>query len=351
MREGFSRFLFVGIVCLVSPFFAAIALGQAERQAVQGQPQGNQTTAPAATTDPSPNPATLPAADHSGLQKDEQTAPPTQPEWWPLPDDQAEHVSQLLDYWQKSSDQVKQCKCDFTQWDYDPTNCAYRDPQSKELAAFRVWRGELRYAAPDKAMFETTELWKFVMKNDLPDMEKSEDQDLKLKWICDGKCTYNYDFINKVLTDIEIPSEFQGEGLVNSPLPFLFGANRETMLNRFWIHPITPASATDEYWLEAIPKRLEDARTYSRVEIIISQKDFLPKSMVIFAPGYHPKENPSSHAFVFENRRINGFAAVQDFFRVFIRPQTPIGWSRVEQKPFADDSVAAQKEELERTKR
>ena len=352
MREGFSRFLFVAAICLVSQFAATRVLGQAERQTAQDQQPGSQPAASTATAAATTNPAGLPANDAAAPQQPEPTGPPTQPQWWPLPDDQTEHVSQLLDYWQKSSDQIHQCTCDFTRWDYDPTYCNYRNPQSQELAAFAVWRGELRYAAPDKAMFETNEVWKFKLENDQADMEKSEDQNLKLKWVCDGKFIYDYNFISKVLNDIEIPAEFQGEGLVNSPLPFLFGANRETLLERFWIRPITPAGVTEEYWLEAIPKRLEDSRTYSRVEIIIARQDFLPKSMIIFSPNYDPKTNQTSQAYVFENRKINGqLAAVQDFFGVFIKPKTPLGWSRVEQKPFADDSITAQKEELERAKK
>lgn len=350
MREGFSCFL-VAIV--------AIGIGQATAGIVAGQTDGQ--AAPANVPDdasrvPSQEPRSTDAIanDTNGdtAQPSQHTAPPTQPEWWPLPDDQAKHVSQLLDYWQKSSDQIRQCTCEFTRWDYDPAYCNYRNPQTQELAAFAVWRGELRFAAPDKAMFETRELWKFKLDNNQPDMEKSEDQSLKLKWICDGKYVYDYNFTTKVLTDIAIPAEFQGEGLVNSPLPFLFGANRDTLLNRYWIRPITPASATDEYWLQVVPKRLEDARTYSRVEIIISRQDFLPKSMIIFSANYDPKTDPVSQAYLFENRKINDkIAAVQDFFTVFIRPKAPLGWTRVEQKAFHDDNVTAQKDELQRANR
>jgi TIGR03009 family protein len=277
---------------------------------------------------------------------------PAQPEWIPLPPEQQQHVDQLLEYWQKSSDQIRRCTCEFTRWDYDPTYCDYRNPQTQELAAFAVWRGEIRYAAPDKAMLETTELWKFAMEGDDPTMEQSQDQNLKLKWMCDGKYVYEYDFVNKRLTDMSIPDAFQGDGLVNSPLPFLFGANRETLLNRFWIRPITPANATDEYWLQVIPKRLQDARTYSRVELVIARQDFLPKSMILFSANYDPKENPVSQAYVFENRKINGhLSAIQDFLGNFIRPKTPFGWERVEQKSFFDDSLTAQKEELEHTRK
>lgn len=343
LRAGFALLLAFQIFLIPIP----------AQENSQAQLNLSQQSAAAAPASGALQPMTVPNASVANATQDtEPAASPVQPEWWPLPADQAEHVSQLLDYWQQSSDQIRQCTCEFTRWDYDPDYCNYRNPQTQELYAFAVWRGELRFASPDKALFETKELWKFVMNGEKPDMEKSEDQNLKLKWICDGAFVYDYNYVTKVLTDIRIPQEFQGEGLVNSPLPFLFGANRETLLNRFWIRPITPANATDEYWLQVIPKRLEDARTYSRVEIIIARDDFLPKSMIIFSRNYDPKTDPVSQAYVFEHRKINGqLAAVQDFFTVFIRPKLPLGWTRVEQKAFADDSVAAQKEELERAQR
>src|SRR5262245_6623134 len=62
-------------------------------------------------------------------------SPPTQPKWIPLPAEQQQHVDQLLDYWQKSSDQIRCCTCDFTRWDYDPAFCAHRDAQTNALAA------------------------------------------------------------------------------------------------------------------------------------------------------------------------------------------------------------------------
>ncbi len=330
----------------------ATCLAISNSAAAQGQQPSNQSTAGIGADELPPNAAAPQDTGFSGSEQVASTQPPTQPEWFPLPADQKQHVDQLLDFWQKSSDQVHQCTCEFTLWEYDPTFCAYRNPQSQELAAHSVWRGMIRHASPDKALYETNEAWRFAITDDKPNLEKVEDENIKQKWICDGKYTYNYDFVNKKLIDMPIPSEFQGQGLVNSPLPFLFGADRQTLQSRFWIRPITPANAKDEYWLEAIPKQLADARIYSRVELVIARQDFLPKSMILFAPNYDPKEHPVSQAFVFENRTINGnLEAIKDFFGGFIRPKTPFGWERVEQKPFADDSITAQKEELERTRK
>jgi TIGR03009 family protein len=201
-------------------------------------------------------------------------------------------------------------------------------------------------------MFEETELWRFALdEKSQPGLEKNEDAELLTKWMCDGNATYSFDSKDKKLTEIEIPAEFHGDGLVNSPLPFLFGANRQVLLSRYWIRPITPANATDEYWLLAVPKRIEDARTFSHVELIIARQDFLPKSMIIYPQGYDPKEKPVSHAYVFENRKINNqLANLKDFMGFFIKPKLPRGWEWVKQKAYADEATA-QRQELEKLRK
>jgi TIGR03009 family protein len=278
-----------------------------------------------------------------------QVPAPLEPDWMrTMSAEERGYVEQLLDYWQASSQQIRQCTCDFTEWRYDPTYCNFRNPQTNELAAYAVWRGQIKYASPDKAMLETTEAWTFRMnqENQQPDLEKAEDDSLKQKWICDGGYVYEYDFLRKVLTDVAIPEAYRGEGLVNSPLPFLFGAQRQTMLERYWVHVITPPQATDEYWLEAVPKRIEDTRNYSRVQVVIARQDFLPKSMIVYPPNYDP-QSPVSTAYVFENRRINSnLDKLRDFLQLFIRPSLPLGWTRQEHKAYGEDTITAQREQM-----
>ena len=143
---------------------------------------------------------------------------------------------------------------------------------------------------------------------------------------------YHYDYANKRLNEAKIPAEFQGQGLVNSPLPFfIFGADKQLILDRYWVRPLRPNGATNAYWLEAFPKRVEDARIYKKLEIIISADDFLPSSLVMYASNYDPKTNPSKQTFEFTNRKINShLEAIQDFFTKFGRPPTPIGFKRVD---------------------
>ncbi len=158
--------------------------------------------------------------------------PPGQPDWLPLTADHTEFIEKLLDHWQKSSDQVKQYKCDFMRWDYNPDFCNWRDPKDNKLAAMSVMSGQIRFATPDQARYDTTQVWDFDGPPDQPGddpkykaRDKTENQE---RWICDGEAIYQFDFQNKKLYETDIPPEMQGKGLMNSPLPFFFGTAKKT---------------------------------------------------------------------------------------------------------------------------
>lgn len=264
---------------------------------------------------------------------------PQLPEGFPLPSDQEKYVSDLLDYWQKSSEQVKRSTCDFTRRDYSPDFCNYRDPANNHLVPYSMSLGKINFAAPDKGRYETEEVWDFEAPPEVAGQEpKYKQRDIKEnseKWICDGIAIYQFDYGKKRLYETPIPPELQGKGLVNTPLPFfLFGADKNLIMERYWIRPVTPAGVDDAYWLEAYPKRIEDARTYKKLEIIISRDDFLPASLVMYVSNYDPVMNPASRSFEFSNRKINSHLdAIRDFFAMFRKPATPPFWKRVVLNP------------------
>ena len=259
-----------------------------------------------------------------------------------LDQQQQQYLDQLLDFWEQSSGQVKRYTCDYQRWDYDPTYCKYRNPQDNRLAAYTIARGTIRYAKPDKGMFETSQVWDFdgppAEAGGTPNYTERQEGNEE-KWICDGRGIYEFDFANKRLYEMQIPAEMQGDGLANSPLPFLFGVKKEVIKDRYWIRVITPQGVEDEFWLEAWPKRIDDARNYKKLEIVLARKDFLPKSLHVYATNYDEVNNPMSRAFEFGNRKINSqLTALQQFLRIFVRPQTPIGWKRVNRNAIADNS-------------
>lgn len=246
------------------------------------------------------------------------------------------YIERLLEYWEKSSAQVKRCECDFDRWDYDAAIVAKRNPADNRLVAHRVVRGKIRFSAPDQAQYESTEMWSYQNPEaENPYVQLTGDGDHE-KWICDGSSVYEFDFANRRLYESKIPPSQAGNGLLDSPLPFLFGAKKDQILSRYWLRIATPQGVENEYWLVAVPKRQEDARTYSKVEIILAKEDFLPKSLHIYSVNYDPATTAVSQAVVFKNRKINSqLSGFQDFLGVFVRPKTDIGWQRIESVPDA----------------
>jgi TIGR03009 family protein len=278
-------------------------------------------------------------------------ANPQMPPGFPLDPQMQAYIEQLLAYWENTSSQVTHYQCNFRRWHYDHSICNYRNPQTGHLAAATISSGTIRYRQPDKGMYEVNEKYAFdgpppaegkdpvyirraLDPKNYPDYPENE------KWLCDGKAIFEYDYSTKRLYESRLPPEVQGEGLKNSPLPFVFGAKAVDLLDRYWIRDITPAHLKDQYWLEAWPKRASDAQAYSRIEIHLSREPFLPIAIHMYAANYDPKTNPALMAFEFEERQINGtLASLLDPF--FIRPTTPLGWERVEKDLAAEAAAAA----------
>ena len=279
-----------------------------------------------------------------GLNAADQAVPlPLVPEEFRnLTPEHQKYIEDLLDVWEQSSSQVKLCTCDFERWDYNAEIVSKRDPNDNRLIAHRIVRGQIRFGNPDQAQYESSEMWSYQNPDEQnPYVQQKGDGDHE-KWICDGKSIYEFDFVNKRVYENKIPSEMQGSGLAESPLPFLFGAKKQQILDRYWLRIATPAGLENEYWLLAVPKRAEDAQTYSKVEIILAKEDFLPKSLHIYSKGYNPATTAVSQHVEFKNRKINGqLATIKNFMGMFVRPAKPIGWEWVEGLPEAGRPASA----------
>ena len=151
-------------------------------------------------------------------QPQQQQMPNLQPKWVPLPQDHQNHIDELLIHWERQSSKIKQCTTEFRRWDYNARICNHRNPKDKTLYAYVVWDGKIRYSAPDKAHYETTQMWSFAMDEQQKVTYKAgKEAGHKQKWICDGKKIYEFDYVNKILSDVAIPPEFQGERIGQQP--------------------------------------------------------------------------------------------------------------------------------------
>lgn len=245
---------------------------------------------------------------------------------------------QILDYWEQSSAQYKNFRCSFRRYSYDSAVVNYRDQKSQRLAAAEIATGEIFFAAPEHGRYQTEQVWNFAAPPTQPgadaDYELEKSGSAQTKWICDGETIYEFDFGQKRLYETVVPETMRGpEGLAASPIPFLFGAKKNILLERYWVRVITPREVEGEYWLQVFPKRAEDARNYSKIEIIIDQNDFLPKAMRMFSAQYNPAKGNFAHMnFEFQDRKVNGLALEG----LFGRPSKPIGWTRQQRRFLAE---------------
>ena len=98
----------------------------------------------------------------AAAEKQVRPATPQLPAGFPLADDETKYVADLLDYWQRVSDQVNLYKCNFRRYSYDTGEVNLRDPRTNQLWAHQQAAGVIRFAAPDRARFETTKIVKFT---------------------------------------------------------------------------------------------------------------------------------------------------------------------------------------------
>ena len=277
-------------------------------------------------------PAGRQGLQNQGLQSPGTALPVAQPvrPFPPLDADHEAYIDQLLAAWQNSTAKINRYRCDFDRRTYDPKNCSWRDPITRDFAAHTTARGRVRFAEPDKGMYEITDQAVFQAPTEpggKPTYAPIENG--REEWRCNGKSIYQYNFPGKQLLELQLPPELQGQGLAKSPVPFLFGAEVANMRERYWLRVVTPDGDQDRFWLEAYPKRAAVAKNYQKLIIILSREPFLPISVNIFAPNYHEKDNPKRSFFEFKNREVNGtLDAITDFFDYFARPETPNGWTR-----------------------
>ena len=259
------------------------------------------------------------------------------PGWWPLREDHEKYLDEILDYWEYNTERIQRYECKFTRWIYDPS-AVKADSQSGEIPAREISQGVIKYMTPASAMYKVEKVYGYRG----PEGEKPSRYDeldterFGEHWVCDGKSIFEFDYGQKLLKQIVLPEEAQDEAISKGPLPFLFRAKKDEIKERFWIRVITPEGKSGEYWLEAYPRTQEDAAHFKFVHIIIDQKEFLPKALILFKRTF-TERSPARETFAFEDRQVNltwknFLQGLQVWKRDFFAPAVPAGWKKVVQE-------------------
>ena len=230
---------------------------------------------------------------------------------------QQAYLDQVLDAWEYASSKVNSFSCPFERWDFNAFKPSPELPYSKD-------KGNLSYHRPDKGSFQITEIkqWNPQQNNWVVNPQAIGDH-----WVCDGKSIYEFRYNTepKQLVVTPIPPEMQGKGIVDGPLPFLFGAEAAKLKARYWMR-IEEQPNKEELWVVAAPKYQADAANFVRVTLILDREKVLPRAMRVQQPG----GTHVDYIFDFASATING-TIDQLFNSRFIAPRTPWGWQRVDQ--------------------
>lgn len=292
--------------------------GQFQPQAAQSQIAQSQI-APAKDGRPS---VMMPSMVPSGRVNPVAPFPQPNPQW------QA-YLDQVLDAWEKRSAAVNDYECEFKRYQYDPALV--------ENDAYTLAKGVVKYMKPDKGLFRVDQLV----------FHAGRDQDSKPKyqanprlefgeyWICDGQFVDIRDRNKKECNRHELPPNMRGAGIVMSPLPFLFGVKAAEIKDRYWVQAL-PQSNEKEVWLEAYPKRLDDASNYHHVKVVLDLKDFMPRGLIAYMPNWRADAD-YREIYEFENRKIdangNLINRINPFQKEFFPGDPPKDW-KVFNEPF-----------------
>lgn len=238
----------------------------------------------------------------------------------PLKPQEQQFLDTVLNVWQKKTAAVAQYECNFTRWQYDPT--------INTEAPATIATGDVKYMKPDKGLFKVAEI-KFAQgQGPKPEYAINPRQPAGEHWICDGDWIHSLDANEKKAVRTQLPPDMAGALIHRSPLPFLFGVNAQEIKNRYWIRPIIPAPDED-VWLEAWPKWADDAGNYSRVQIVLSRQDTLPRGLIVFLPNFRA-DQPHREIYEFKNRKVPkgllNSIKQKVFMQQFIPTTLPAGW-------------------------
>ena len=226
-------------------------------------------------------------------------------------------LDQLLAAWEARSAAVKTWSCTFHKWEYNAWSPA--DPKGERLA-FAESAGELKYAAPDKGLFRIKESKQWNPQTRRYEVRGGESGE---HWVCNGESIFEFRHTDRQLRETKLPPEMRGKAISDGPLPFVFGAKADTLKKRYWMRIITPPNATDQIWLEALPRFQADAANFSKVELILRSRDLMPFAIQIFKPGGRDQD-----VYQFDPNT-NLIDKGLDLFRDFAKPSTPFGYKYI----------------------
>ncbi len=248
-----------------------------------------------------------------GMNQPGAAAPAAQPQppFTLTPQEQAE-LNHVLDLWEKRNKEIKTFDCRYKRWTYDAVFGQANAPKFVDL-------GAIKFASPDRGMFLTDTTEKDGKNVPIEDTRAEH-------WISDGKAIIEYNQVKRQVIIHKLPPELQGKAIVNTPLPFLFGAESQKLRERYFLRIVTPRDVTNQIWLEAYPRFQQDAANFHHAQFIINTQGMTPFALKLIQPN--AKDNV-----VYQFYEV----VVNDPLRMFqgnpFRAVQPLGWKSIVEEP------------------
>ncbi|MCA9132822.1 MAG: TIGR03009 domain-containing protein [Planctomycetales bacterium] len=254
-----------------------------------------------------------------------------------LNEEQMQYLQTVLNVWEQQTAKIERYQCNLTRWQYDPS--------IDDTAPATIDKGILKYSTPDKGLFRIDERQSIAKRGPPPEYRPSDKHGEY--WICDGEYVHILDRDEKKANKLQLPPAMRGNGIHNSPLPFLFGVKANEIQQRYWIRPVKAPAGSSDVWLEAYPKRVDDAGNYSRVQVVLDANQVLPKALIVFMPNWEP-QHPHREVYEFTERQSNWsfLSALKEglFMKEFINTKLPGDW-QVIVEPYIEPQEAGPAEQ------
>ena len=245
-----------------------------------------------------------------------------------LTPEQEADLHRVLRAWEERSQKVQTLACEFKRWEYDET-FGIKNPQDPTKVIPKESKGEIKYSAPDKGLYHITEMRLPVsLEAGQPKFQTTSDGGEH--WVCDGQSIWEYNYDKKQLIERRLPPEMQGKAIQDGPLPFLFGAQADKLLTRYWMRVVTPANVQSQIWIEAFPKNQIDAANFRRATVILDSATLFPAAIEVHLPN-----GKSRHVHQLFNNVANNNNPLRFLKGDFSKPALPRGWTKVEDQPRA----------------
>lgn len=208
-----------------------------------------------------------------------------------------QELDRLLTQWAQASDRIKRLEGRHFRIVYDLT---FETESQSE--------GEFGYEDPDKGRIDVTpvEITEALIEARRAEVQKAKEEKrrssvrvkqngepfdlvpaLQEEWYCDGQRVFSLDVKKHEAVVAQLPSEMQGENIMDSPLPFLFGMPPEKARRRFEMAfaggKFDPR--TGKASLVIYPNLPQDSQSWSHADVILDLKTFLPVAVQLFDPA------------------------------------------------------------------